>query len=218
MILTDVMNRRPLPTIVDIGCGGGLDGDEPLQRSFANGAGRFIGIEPDSEIQLGDYFTETHRSSFEEAPLAAGSVDVAYAVMVLEHLTHPRRFWEKLHEVLANGGVFWGMTVDARHVFSWLSLWVERLGIKNLYLNHVLGWTRHEGAYKNYPTYYRTNTPRQIAGFTPGFRSCECINFSRVGQWSSCLPRPLRNVARYLDRSTIRNERPGTLLIVRASK
>jgi hypothetical protein len=89
--------------------------------------------------------------------------------MVLEHLPRPRAFWDKLHEVLANGGVFWGMTVDARHLFSRLSLWSSRLRIKELYLDHVLGRKRGDSWYKNYPTHYRTNTPRQIMQFAQAF-------------------------------------------------
>jgi SAM-dependent methyltransferase len=218
MILGDVRRLGPKPTILDIGCGGGFDGDVPLQRSMAGMAGCFIGAEPDPEIQLGDFFTETHRCFFEQAPLAMGSVDIAYAVMVLEHLARPQAFWDKLYEVLADDGVFWGMTVDARHLFSRLSLWAGRLRIKDLYLDHVLGRNPDNGWYKNYPTYYRTNTPRQIARLAQSFRSFECINFSAVGQWSPYLPTWLRNLADRMDRHGIRKGWPGTLLIVRAVK
>ena len=139
IILADARRQRSKPTILDIGCGDGFDGSVPLQRSIAEAAGCYIGIEPDPEILLGDYFTETHRCLFEQAPLAAGSVDVAYAVMVLEHLPHPQAFWDKLHEVLSDGGVFWGLTVDARHRFAWLSLWSGRLKLKDRYLDLILG-------------------------------------------------------------------------------
>jgi SAM-dependent methyltransferase len=218
MILADAHRLGPRPTILDIGCGDGFDGDVPLQRSIALEAGRFIGIEPDPEVPLGDYFTEVHRCLFEDAELAAGSVDVAYSVMVLEHLPHPQRFWNKLQEVLAEGGVFWGMTVDARHPFSWLSLWADRLRIKDFYLDRVIGSSSGEGRYRNYPTYYRTNTPLQIAKFAREYRSCECINFSRVGQWSSFLPRWLKGMAERMDHLSIRRKQPGTLLIIRAMK
>lgn len=218
MILADARRLGPNPTILDIGCGDGFDGDVPLQRSIAEAAGRYIGIEPDPEIPLGDYFTETHRCSFEQAPLPAGSVDVAYTVMVLEHLPRPQAFWDRLHEVVADGGVFWGLTVDSRHLFSRLSLWAGRLGIKKLYLDLVLGRAPDEGRYKNYPTYYRTNTPHQIARLARAFRSCECINFSRVGQWSPYLPESLCAMADQIDRRAIRKGRPGTLLIVHAVK
>lgn len=218
MILADAQRLGPRPTILDIGCGDGFDGSVPLQRSIGGASGRFIGVEPDSSVPLGDYFTETHRCRFEEAPLAAGSIDLAYSVMVLEHLPDPQPFWNKLHEVLAVGGVFWGLTIDARHLYSRLSLYADRLGVKNFYLDRVLGPAADQGRYQNYPTYYRTNSPRQVRWLARAFRSCDCTNFSRVGQWSAFLPRGLREIADHIDRIAIRRGRPGTLLIVRAIK
>jgi SAM-dependent methyltransferase len=218
LVLADARRLKPEPTILDIGCGAGLDGSDALQRSIGEESGRFIGIEPDPEILLGDFFTETYRCLFEEAPLARGSVDVAYAVMALEHLPHPQAFWDKLHDVLTDGGVFWSMTVDARHLFARLSLWADWLRIKDIYLDHILGRDLSAGRYRNYPTYYRTNTPRKVIQFARSFRSCECINFSRVGQWGPYLPRCLRAMADRMDRGAIRRGRPGTLLIIRAVK
>jgi len=218
MILTDARRRGSSPTILDIGCGDGFDGDVPLQRSLAEGAGRFIGIEPDAAVSLGDHFTETHRCLFEDCPLESGSVDVAYSVMVLEHLPQPQPFWDKLHRVLVEGGVFWGMTVDARHPFCRLSRSADLFRIKDLYLDLLLGRTSAGSRYRNYPTYYRSNTPRQIERLARGFLTCECVNFSRVGQWGSYLPRLLRPLADWTDRRAIRKGRPGTLLIIRAQR
>jgi SAM-dependent methyltransferase len=218
MILADAQRLGPRPTILDIGCGDGLDGNLKLQASIADAAGRFIGIEPDPEVTLGDHFTETHRCLFEEAPLAPGSIDLAYAVMVLEHIPRPQVFWDRMFDALSVGGVFWGLTVDARHLFARLSLWADRLKIKNLYMDLMFGRVADSGRYRNYPTYYRTNTPDQIRRLTRSFRSSEFINFARVGQWSSCLPRPLRRIADAWDERSIRKQRAGTLLAVRVVK
>jgi SAM-dependent methyltransferase len=217
LILEDARRRGGRLTFLDIGCGRGFDGDVPLQRSLAAAAGHYIGVEPDPEVVPGDYFTHTHRCLFEEAPLAPGSVDVAFAVMVLEHLPCPQRFWDRLHEVLADGGVFWGLTVDGRHWFCRLSLWAERLRLKEGYLNQLLG-TRGTERYENYPVYYRSNTPRQLRRLAHRFRSCECINFSRVGQLNGYYPQALHGLANFLDRRAIRRGKPGTLLAVRAVK
>jgi SAM-dependent methyltransferase len=218
MVFTDVRRLGPRPTILDIGCGEGLDGDVPLQRSVADLAGRFIGIEPDPAVTLGDYFVESHRCSFEVAPLVPGSIDIAYAVMVLEHLPRPQVFWDKLFEVLADGGVFWGLTVDARHLFSFLSLWADRLKVKKLYLDLVLRQSSGLERYKNYQTYYRSNTPAQIRRFTKPFRSSEFINFSGAGQWGVYLPKSMQWIAEGIDARSVRKGRPGTLLAVRVVK
>ena len=215
MVMADVRRAGPGATILDIGCGDGFDGDEPLRRTIAEAAGRFIGVEPDPAVPLGDYFSDTHRCPFEEAPIPAASIDLAYSVMVLEHLADPQIFWNKLHEVLREGGVFWGLTVDSRHLFSKLSRWTGLLGVKNLYLDLVLGRSGDSNRYKNYPTHYLSNSPREIARLARAFRSCESINFSRVGEWGGYLPRLFQPLAAHLDRRAIRAAKPGTLLIVR---
>lgn len=215
MILEDARRMAGPVTFVDIGCGHGFDGDVPLQRSLAAEAGRYVGIEPDRKIELGPYFTETHRCLFEDAPLASGSVHVAFAVMVLEHLPAPERFWAKVRQVLVPGGVFWALTIDARHWFCRASKVMERLRIKDLYLNRLLG-ARGSERYENYPVYYRTNTPAAVRGFARGFASCDTVNFSREGQCGDYFPRPLRGLANWWDRRGLRRGRPGTLLVVRA--
>src|SRR4029079_17552323 len=99
MIVDDLQPQGKNLTFLDIGCGHGFDGDVPLQESIAHVAGTFLGVEPDASITPGPSLHAVHRCFFEDAPLEPGSVDVAYAIMVLEHLPEPRRFWDKLHEV-----------------------------------------------------------------------------------------------------------------------
>lgn len=205
------------PTILDIGCGRGLDGSVPLQRSIADLAAHYIGIEPDPEIPLANHFSETHRTRFEEAPIRPGSIDLAFAVMVLEHLPSPLPFWEKLFESLRVGGTFWAMTVDGRHPFAQASRLADRLRFKSRYLDLLHG-ERGVERYEDYPVYYRTNTPEQVRRHAAKFQSLEFINLSRVGQWNAYLPRPLRPLADFWDRRAIRYERPGTLLLIRAVK
>jgi SAM-dependent methyltransferase len=217
MILDDVRKAGEGLTFLDIGCGRGFDGDVPLQESIARVAGRFIGIEPDRDVHPGGYFTEVHSCLFEEAPVAAASVDVAYAIMVLEHLAEPQRFYDKLWDVLAPGGVFWGLTVDARHWFCRWSRGFDRLHIKDVYLRFLLG-RRGEERYENYPVFYRSNSPEQIEPLARRFSSCDFFNFARVGQCSSYFPRPLRPFVNAWDRRSFRRNRPGVLLAVRVQK
>jgi SAM-dependent methyltransferase len=217
MVLDDLQAQGGRPTVLDIGCGGGFDGSGPLQRTIADAAGAYIGVEPDPVVTLDDRFTEVHRCLFEDAPLRPGSVDLAFAVMVLEHLAEPERFWAKLQEVLAPGGVFWGFTMDARHWFASASRWFDRLRVKDLYLTWLRG-RRGVERYANYPVHYRANRPEQLAAQLEGFGSVECVGFARPGQLDYYLPRLLRPTFAWLDRRAIARGRPGTLLAVRATK
>ena len=90
-----------LPTVLDIGCGLGFDGEARFQKALAAQAGRFIGVEPDRTIDPPKIFSEVFHTTLEDAPLATGSVDVAYAIMVMEHVAHPAAFWSRLYQVLA---------------------------------------------------------------------------------------------------------------------
>jgi SAM-dependent methyltransferase len=217
MIVDDVQPAGRDLAVLDIGCGRGFDGDVPLQQEMARLAGRFIGVEPDRSIPPSPIFHEVHRCLFEDAPIAPGSIDLAYAIMVLEHLAEPQSFFDKLHEVLKPGGVFWGLTVDCRHWFCTASKWFDRLRLKNWYLNRLLG-KRGEARYENYPVHYRCNRPDDVERHAREFSSVQCWNLSRVGQCSAYFPRVLVPMAEWLDRHGLRKNRPGTLLVTRVRR
>ncbi len=214
LIAEDVRAAGQASTVLDIGCGKGLDDDLSLQRSLAAMCGSYVGVEPDPAVELGAYFSTVHRSILEEAEIPASSIDVAVAVMVLEHLEKPELFWDKLHHCLKPGGVFWGFTVDGRSLFCLASQMTERLRIKELYLHWLYG-ARGDTRYLNYPVFYRNNTPEQLAAHTQRFASCETFSFAREGQHRPTMPRPLHGVADRFDRWVVANDKPGTLLAVR---
>ncbi|HTR14156.1 MAG TPA: class I SAM-dependent methyltransferase [Roseiarcus sp.] len=203
--------------VLDIGCGGGFDDDLPLQKSLAALSGRYIGIEPDAHVEPGAHVAEIHRCLFEQAPIQPGSIDVAFAVMVLEHVQNPQHFWGKVHEILKPGGTFWGMTVDGRSLFAKASFWLEQLHVKELYMRWLRG-RRGEERYLNYPVFYRCNTPRQIEAETQGFAEHHVINFSGVGQHRHAFPQWLYPLSDQFDRWIVNNNKPGTLLMLRLVK
>jgi SAM-dependent methyltransferase len=214
LILDDMRRIGSSPTVLDIGCGKGFDDSPELQSRIAASAGRYIGVEPDTTIECPPWLTTVPRSTLEEAPIEPGSIQVAFAIMVLEHVTQPGPFFDKLHSVLAPNGVFWGLTVDARHWFRYASTLLERLRIKNWYLDRVAG-TVSEGRYVNYPTAYRANSPWQIERLARGFSSAEFASLQKVGQLDSYLPRPLRSPAALVDRFLTGLHLPGAILVCR---
>lgn len=204
-------------TVLDIGCGDGFDGEEDVQRSIARVATRYIGVEPARDIGISDVFGMVHRCSFEDAPIEASSVDLAFAVMVLEHLQMPDLFWRKVQEVLRPGGVFWGFTVDSRHWFVAASMLAEKLRIKNLYLELLHG-RRGEKRYSNYRTYYRSNNPEQLAALARPFSKLTVLGFQKEGEVDYYLPRALRGIGKLADRCAIKLGLPGSILAVRVEK
>ena len=217
LILQDAAHFSRDLTFLDIGCGRGFDDEPEAQEKLAAHCSYYIGVEPDTGIEITAPFNEVHRCTLEAAPLAPGSVDIGWAVMVLEHLEDPAAFWTKVYEVLRPGGVFWAFTVDNRHPLPWLVRIASSIGVKDWYLQRL---RRNGGGdeYEHYPTHYRSNSPRQVTRFVQPFRQCDFVNFIRVGQIDGYLPQWARPGAHLLDRVQIALKRPGVLLAIRCEK
>jgi SAM-dependent methyltransferase len=217
MVVDEMRGLGRAATVLDIGCGRGFESFPPLQKTVAGEAGRFLGVEPDESIPVGPHFAEVYRCRLEDAPLVPGSVDVAIAVFVLEHLETPTLFWRKLHEVLREGGAFWAVTVDRRHPFCTAARLFERLGLKEPYLNYMRGKPAAQRV-ETYPVFYRANTPRTIRRQARAFASIEYLSLHRRGQLDYYLPRILRPAAHLLDLCVEAFGLPGPAFVVRLVK
>lgn len=217
MVLTDVRRFHSKPVLLDIGCGRGFDGESGLQQSLAEVAAQYVGIEPDASVRLSGCFSEVHRSTLEDAPLAAASIDLAFAVFVIEHLRCPRKFFDQLFKILVPGGVFWGFTIDLRHVFALVSLMADGLGVKGSILKW-LGDTEAMRGPGHYRTFYRANTPSAIQRMAPRFNSVRVMNLHQEGQFDAYLPGWAHRGSRWLDRFMAGVGLPGPMLVVRLEK
>ncbi len=223
LILADAANLTQNPdrasglALLDIGCGLGFDHDTSLQGELAAVSAQYIGIEPDPNIKLADFFTASHRCFFEDAPLAPASIDIAFACMVLEHLPTPQLFFDRLYDCLKPGGIFWGFTVDARHPFVAASQLSGKLGIKDFYLNLLHG-EQGESRYENYATHYLSNTPDQAKSLARSFQSCSALNFESSTQLDYYFPAPLQWVGRSYCGLAMKMGWPGCILAIRLQK
>ena len=219
LIIQDMMelNKNSDSVVLDIGCGRGIDGDYEVQKSLSNYAKEYIGLEPDSDIQLGDFFNKEYRTILENAPIEKNYVDVAFAFMVLEHIKEPKIFLNKIYNILKPGGVFWGYTVDARHWFALGSMLTERLNIKETYMKLLHG-ERSKDRYENYEVHYNLNKPSQIYELTKKFSVTEILNFYQPGLIDYYFPRKLKWIGRLLDRMFHFFGIPSSTIAVRIKK
>jgi len=217
MVLSELRRRGPNVVLLDVGCGHRFDGEPGLQDSLAKSADQYLGIEPDASVPVADCFTRVHRCTLEEAPITAASIDVAFAVFVIEHLSHPAAFFERLFEILVPGGVFWGFTIDSRHYFALVSRISEVLGVKGWWLKRV-GVAESFRCGNHYRTFYRANTPRTLRRCAMQFRSVRLMNLHQTGQLDAYLPRWAHSASHGLDWIWAALGFPGPMLVVRLEK
>lgn len=218
-ILQDIATIPHPPKLLDIGCGQGFDTLLHLQTSLSTHAtGGYIGIEPDKSIPLAPIFSEVYHCCFEDAPIQPESIDIAFAYMVLEHIQEPELFWNKIYEVLHQGGIFWAFTMDARHYFTKASMLFEYLGLKDAYLDFLHG-KNGENRYENYPTQYLSNSPKQIQQLTKHrFSHTDVWTFGRIGQLDYYYPRGTKWISHMIDRISLSIGMAGSVLVIRAVK
>lgn len=216
MVLSD-LSGFPRPTVLDIGCGKGFDGSIEIQRNLVESAGVYFGIDPDPNVTPASFLTSFTCCTLEETDFPDNSVDLAFCVMVLEHIADPARFWSRLNSILKPDGVFWGFTVDIRHPFGHISWLTEKLRLKNWYLDRLRG-NRGVDRYENFPTHYRANSPHQIRRLVPNCGTVDFFNFSRIGQLDFYYPAKLRIVAHLFDYVQEGLRLPGHLLAMRWKK
>lgn len=184
--------------VLDIGPGLGIEDDQDLQRSIAEHAGHMIGVEPDPAIPKPDFFDEWHQTLIEDTDIPEGSVDIAYAYMVLEHISDPNKFLSDVCRVLAPNGVFWGFTINRYNIFTLLSKFLEDIKLKDVYLTLIHG-ERGEDRYLNYKTFYRANSMRDLAKAATNFQTMEYIPLWKSGQLDFYLPSYFRWPFRCID-------------------
>ena len=222
-MIQDAMLLFDKPTVLDIGCGRGLDGSVSLQSEIASaadhpsGIGQMWGCEPDTSIQSGVYFHQVFPNTLEESIIPQNSVHVAYSSFVIEHIYDPAGFFNKIHECLVEGGIFLGITDYRWSFFSTMSQVMEWTKLKELYLNRLRG-KRGEDRYENYPTYYRANTVGAVKRYAPLFRKHHFAYWHRYGEIDHYLPKVLRPLGWGVDALSMAGIIPRQIFIMGLQK
>ncbi len=196
-------------TVLDIGCGRGKDNEDPCsfrrQLCDLRGAGRtVIGIDVDVAGATNPLINEFRRIENVDAwPIETGTIDLAVANSVVEHVAHPDKFFAEARRVMKPGGV---LCIRTYNVWNYVGI-AARM-IPNRMHARVTGAVqgdRHEDDV--FPTVYRCNTRRKLqramqqAGFDAFVYTHEAepsyLQFSRliyrIGAVAhSLMPSPMR--------------------------
>ena len=113
MVLADILRCGPGATVLDVGCGRGIEASRAPPGIVADAAGRFIGVEPDPGVAVSQRFCEVHRCPLEES--RGGRFDRRGD----RHFRagargRPGTFFRSLHRPSARRRLL-AMTIDQRH-------------------------------------------------------------------------------------------------------
>lgn len=145
--------------VLDVGCGRGAYAEDPVGirrefRIFKGKVARVIGIDVDPAGASNPFLDEFRPFDGGEWPLERGSIDVAVADCVLEHVADPPSFFRNAHRVLRPGGALCLRTTNA---WSYVAL-AARI-VPNRYHARVTERVQERRKAEDvFPTVYRCNS------------------------------------------------------------
>jgi len=207
--------------ILDVGCGRGLGANERTRLTSLEAiracAIEFWGCEPDPGIVPTSLLDRFERGTLQSAMLPFTYFDIIYAHYVVEHVSDPSSFFQKVHALLRPGGRFIFMTPNAKHYFVKIARVIAAVGLETPILKLL-----HPGAAAvHYPTKYLVNDADVVERLAreTGFSRCDFAYFEH-GDLRSYFPRSLRWIPTGLERVLAGLRRPEHLpgLVVRLEK
>lgn len=163
-ILEDELSKYKSPVVVDIGCGAGISRKTEYLEKIRKKASKMIGIEPDESIITPPVFDEVQHCLFEDCSLAANSTDFAYSSMVMEHVSEPDKFIQKLFKILKPGGCYFFVTVNDKHYFTKFARVFKKIKADTIMLKIAKGKEIVEEYH--YPLQYKFNSTKIIHDIT----------------------------------------------------
>lgn len=199
--------------VLDVGCGHGVN---PFLDRIIEKSSWLDGVDPFPCITPPPYYTERWTCKLEEIPVSNNTYDLAYSCNVVEHVEDVDGFLQAIHKLLKPSGVYWTLSPNAKHPFTWMVRLFERLNIKRYYVDHFNQRANH------YPSYYRVCSEarviRSINEQNLGFQRIDFYYVHKVS-WDSYMPKGLKWLANLLDRFVIDNmSRHSLILLMRLQK
>jgi SAM-dependent methyltransferase len=142
----------PDATVLDVGAGGGL-------RSLYDFRGKcheMIGIDLDPKVTENPLLDRGLLMDGNSIPLPDHSVDFAFSIYVLEHVSDPEAFCNEISRVLKPGGEFWAITPNRYHYVALVA------ALTPTAFHKWFNKTRGRAADDTFDTFYRLNSARAL--------------------------------------------------------
>ncbi len=200
-IFSNMLGAEPAITgrVLDVGCGHTVN---PSLAKILSLLGELDGVDPSPTAAPPPHLKHRWSCCMEAIPVAPSTYGMAYSYNVVEHVEDAGAFLTKVVEVLKPGGIYWSLSPNAHHPFTWIVRAAQWLGVKNMYKRGV-----NEEA-NDYAAYYRLSNDKVIIeNIAARNLSVSQVDFYYVHnvQWDQYFPRRLRRVARMMDRGVILN-------------
>jgi 2-polyprenyl-3-methyl-5-hydroxy-6-metoxy-1,4-benzoquinol methylase len=192
-VLGEVQRRQRPVRALDIGCGHGIALDTAATMRIRESVDELWGIEPDPGVKQPAAITHFQNATMETAKIPPGSIDIAYSCLVMEHVVDPVPFMRAVHACLKPGGVYIGMTINARHYFARITRAIRAVRADEAILRLVRG--RQNVEEYHYPVAYKINSERTIGRICRevGFEQPE-FAYAEPGGPAPYFPGPLRPI------------------------
>jgi 2-polyprenyl-3-methyl-5-hydroxy-6-metoxy-1,4-benzoquinol methylase len=180
--------------VLDIGCGHGIN---PTLNRLMDKLGSLDGVDPFPVIEPPAHLANRWTCRLEDIPVLNDTYDMAYSYNVVEHVDDMESFLRKLIDIMKPGGVFWSMSPNARHPFTWVTRLMQILRLKKIYKKNI-----NQRA-NDYPAYYKLSNDINI------IHTIEALNLpvSQIDfyyipnvQWDFYVPKPLKILPNLIDR------------------
>lgn len=181
--------------VLDIGCGHVVN---PTLKKILAHIGRLDGVDPFPVVEPPQHLSQRWTCPLEQIPVEPGSYDMAYSYNVVEHVNNIEPFLAKATEILKGGGVYWSVSPNAKHPFTWVTRLAQVMRVKNVYQRNV-----NQRA-NDYPAYYRLSHDGRIVSVVDrlalpvaklDFYYLPCV------QWDTYFPPRLRTIPRVMDKA-----------------
>jgi SAM-dependent methyltransferase len=154
---------QPSSVVVDIGCGRGAYGEDPVEyrkklRILRGKCLKVIGIDVNPGASQNPFIDQFHRIESEDWPVDDERADVCISDNVLEHVENPDHFFSEIQRILRPGG---HICIRTPNVLSYFGLMSRLVPTKQH--TSVLGKVK-DGVQDQdvFPTLYRCNTLRSV--------------------------------------------------------
>jgi SAM-dependent methyltransferase len=154
---------RPGDTLVDIGCGRGAYGQDPVEyrrqlRILKGKCEKVIGIDVDRSASRNPFIDEFRPIEGDTWPIDTESVDICLSDNVLEHVENPQCFFKECARALNPGGYLCIRTPNLLSYIGLITKIIPSRGHRAL-LTSIKKNLRQEDIF---PTLYRCNTIRSL--------------------------------------------------------